>query len=110
MIIKRVSCQSRSLEEFYGETAASEDPSRAAYGEAMCRLLVHLRDHVQGPDLWGLTSHLYLFLKALDAWEEPSLVCIRVDCQNLYVISFPMKRSESPWPGGASVSGYAATV
>ena len=71
MPIPRASFQStrNTLEQFYGEMAASPDQVSSRIGQQMCELLLALGEASRATSVWGLTSLSRLWLLARD---EPS--------------------------------------
>ncbi|WP_422931956.1 hypothetical protein [Singulisphaera sp. PoT] len=113
MIISPVTSQTTmTLADFYTEAAANfpEGSAGVPIAGRMLELVEHLRDNVEGPQVWGLTGHLGLSLLGEDRADSPSLVLIQMRDTNdtripfgdpagwSYVISYTMADEGAPWP------------
>lgn len=116
MEITRVSSQCpETLEEFYEDVLVRGGLVQGHKSSAMLKLLNHLRHHVAGPRLFGVTSHFSLNLVSGDDDSLPTIV--HVDAQGSivdddgygYYIAYPMRPEDAPWPE-AEVQGYARDV
>ena len=107
MPLKRESSQNtRTLEGFYEDLAASSDDVSRSIGLQMLRLLPMLREACGNRAVWGLTSLTHLWLLAVDDWRSRWLVRITAFPGNGFRVSFRMPDADAPWPD-AMVDGEA---
>src|SRR4051794_19820482 len=98
MEIRRITAQTRPLEDTYGRFAALADSNEfSLIGRRMLELLARLRK-ISGPPVWAVTSHEVLRLVAGDAYGLPSLVTVRCEGEWFH-IEYRMPADEAPWPG-----------
>jgi hypothetical protein len=98
-----------TLDEFYGEVAASREPVTRKGGEVMLDWIARLRALPDGRHVYGLTSHYRLCLLSQDSYTSPWFVIISaLDERNLYV-EYLMPEHEAPWPH-AYVRGEARSI
>lgn len=98
-----------TLEEFYGEAAASDDPVSRKGGAAMLDWIARLRALPDDRQVYGLTSHYHLCLLSQDTAASPWFVIIVASDERSYYIEYLMPEHEAPWPN-AYVRGEARSM
>jgi hypothetical protein len=114
MHLKRASCQSGDLYEFYrGLYPASSQPPPhspeyylAEVGRQMLELMPLLDADLGHQPIWGLTSHDTLCLLPHDDYQAEWLVTVQVQAWRGFRVTYHMPASEAPW-ADAIVEGIA---
>lgn len=109
MSLRRASCQTGSLEDFYREALRSERRVTASVGKAMLSLLPRLHVHCERREVYGLTSLYGLWLLAEDDYTSPWRVHVVAYGHSNFQVQYRMPRDEAPW-SEALVTGDADGV
>ena len=87
-----------TLDEFYGEAAASREPVTRKSGAVMLDWIARLRALPNERHVYGLTSHYRLCLLSEDTYTSPWFVIITASDERNYYVEYLMPEHESPWP------------
>ncbi|HEX5222244.1 MAG TPA: hypothetical protein VFZ59_22005 [Verrucomicrobiae bacterium] len=98
-----------TLEDFYGEAAASLEPVTRKSGEAMLDWIARLRALPNEKNVYGLTSLYRLCLLSEDTYTSPWFVIISASDERNYYVEYLMPEHQSPWPN-AYVRGEARSA
>lgn len=96
----------QTLDEFYGELLQSTEKSSREMGQAMLALMASLRALPDPRQVYGLTSHHWLYLLASDTSDSPWFVMVIAADARDYRIEYLMPDEIAPWPH-AHVRGEA---
>jgi hypothetical protein len=98
----------QSLDEFYAEVQAWDDPGSSQGGAQMRQLIKRLDLEFPEIELWGLTSHVQLLLQASSDYGAPWFVSI-VAYADEVIIEYRLPAHEAPWRD-AVVRGVASDI
>lgn len=98
-----------TLEEFYRELAANEDPVSSKIGDTMLNVIGKINDMFKQTVIWGLTSHYHLVLQNEDNWKSDWLVKVICIGTDEYYVEYLVPKNKAPWEN-AYVKGVAQNL